>query len=406
MSTFLLDLKLKSPLNQSQINENLIPRIKQTDLTYNDFYWNYMNANWPVILTSVSNEWECRRQWTIQTTTSNNDTTEINFKYLKQKIGNCLVPVANCSKEYYNSHEKCEMKFFDYLDQWQMSVFDNNHNLYLKDWHLKELMPDYDFYRVPKYFASDWLNEYLIDRKLDDYRFVYMGPRDSWTPFHADVFGSYSWSTNIAGRKKWLLLPPQEEQKLTDSLGNLPFRITEDQLNEKNVKFFTIIQTENESIFVPSGWYHQVWNLTDTISINHNWFNACNAPTIWRNLAQCMQRVIHEIEDCRQMDNFEEHCQTMLRASFGINYSDFLNILEHIIAKRLHQSYHNHNNNNIEKNILFDTFTLSDFHVRYDLAVIADVLEAIKNDDVVQTRAELCDRCKELAEQTKGFKCE
>ncbi|RZC08116.1 JmjC domain-containing protein 4 isoform A [Glycine soja] len=31
-----------------------------------------------------------------------------------------------------------------------------------------------------------------------------------------------------------------------------------------------------EIIFVPSGWYHQFHNLEDTISINHNWFNAYN----------------------------------------------------------------------------------------------------------------------------------
>lgn len=36
------------------------------------------------------------------------------------------------------------------------------------------------------------------------------------------------------------------------------------------------IQEQDEIIFVPSGWYHQVHNLEDTISINHNWFNAYN----------------------------------------------------------------------------------------------------------------------------------
>jgi len=53
-------------------------------------------------------------------------------------------------------------------------------NLYLKDWHLAAQMPGYNFYKVPKYFASDWLNEQLIDQKTDDYRFVYMGPKNSW----------------------------------------------------------------------------------------------------------------------------------------------------------------------------------------------------------------------------------
>ena len=33
--------------------------------------------------------------------------------------------------------------------------------------------------------------------------------QDSWTPLHADVLRSYSWSTNVAVRKRWKLLPPE-----------------------------------------------------------------------------------------------------------------------------------------------------------------------------------------------------
>ena len=37
-----------------------------------------------------------------------------------------------------------------------------------------------------------------------------------------------------------------------------------------------IIQRSGELLFVPSGWFHEVENLTDCISINHNWLNAHN----------------------------------------------------------------------------------------------------------------------------------
>lgn len=43
-----------------------------------------------------------------------------------------------------------------------------------------------------------------------DHRFVYMGPRGSWTALHADVLRSFSWSFNVCGRKRWLLFPPQQ----------------------------------------------------------------------------------------------------------------------------------------------------------------------------------------------------
>lgn len=42
------------------------------------------------------------------------------------------------------------------------------------------LHADDKLYETPAYFASDWLNEYCKDNSIDDYRFVYMGPKNSW----------------------------------------------------------------------------------------------------------------------------------------------------------------------------------------------------------------------------------
>ena len=46
---------------------------------------------------------------------------------------------------------------------------------------------------------------------------MYIGPKGSWTPFHSDVFGSYSWSANIVGEKEWIFFPPGHEDFLIDS---------------------------------------------------------------------------------------------------------------------------------------------------------------------------------------------
>lgn len=89
------------------------------------------------------------------------------------------------------------------------------------------------------------------------------------TPFHADVFRSYSWSANICGRKKWLLYPPGQEENLRDCHGNLVYDVTAPLLQEKKLyphyheacQPLEIIQEAGEIIFVPSGWHHQVYNL-------------------------------------------------------------------------------------------------------------------------------------------------
>lgn len=155
------------------------------------------------------------------------------------------------------------------------------------------------------------------------------------TSFHSDVYGSYSWSSNIYGLKRWLLLEPNEEQKLKDSFGHLPFSISPEELTAKNVKHFDFIQGCNETLFVPSGWFHQVTNLGDTVSINHNWFNGCNIGFVAEKLLSQFDEVVKEISDCKDADNFLESCQLMLKSLFGINFSDFIEILTHIMNKRI-----------------------------------------------------------------------
>ncbi|EDW90270.1 2-oxoglutarate and iron-dependent oxygenase JMJD4 homolog [Drosophila yakuba] len=387
-------------------------------LDYNDFFWRFMHKNIPVVIADVSNDWECQN-WTVagvrdqesRDLNSNASASSINFDYLKTKISDCPVPVADCNSSYFNSHTKLELNFHDYLAKWRSGIENQSSNrtawtsaevnsnvvpasgdnLYLKDWHLAAQMPDYNFYKVPKYFSSDWLNEQLIQQGKDDYRFVYMGPKNSWTSYHADVFGSFSWSTNIVGLKKWLIMPPGEELKLNDRLGNLPFSIDEKMLDEHHVRYYTINQRANEAVFVPSGWFHQVWNLTDTISVNHNWFNACNIALVWQNLKNNLKAVCNEISDCQQMDNFEAHCQTMLRASFGINYLDFIELLEFIAARRLAEA------TVATKFLLFDSYVMNDYHVQYDLECLRKITRILTEDSTIQfSPLQLEDRCQGL----------
>lgn len=96
------------------------------------------------------------------------------------------------------------------------------------------------------------------------------------TPFHADVFRSYSWSANICGRKKWLLYPPGQEEFLRDTHGNLAYDVTSSELRDRGLyphseeacQPLEIIQEAGEIIFVPSGWHHQVYNLVRITPFN------------------------------------------------------------------------------------------------------------------------------------------
>ncbi|KAF4352659.1 hypothetical protein G4B88_012562 [Cannabis sativa] len=91
--------------------------------------------------------------------------------------------------------------------------------------------PEYKAYTTPLFFCDDWLNLYLDNYRMykdsdvysesneiccSAYRFVYMGEKGSWTPLHADVFRSYSWSANACGKKRWLFLSPSQSHLVFD----------------------------------------------------------------------------------------------------------------------------------------------------------------------------------------------
>lgn len=226
-------------------------------------------------------------------------------------------------------------------------MIQNKHNysgslpvLYLKDWHFFNDTKAYDYYQVPVYFESDFLNEYCLDKNLTDYRFVYMGPKSSSTPIHIDVFGSFSWSANVHGVKKWLVIPPDKVKELkkifNDEIPNDLYSVANFAEISKIVEAFEVIQKSGEVLFVPSGYMHQVMNLEDTISINHNWFNSCNLKQIYSNLLQAnseVQNQLSDLKNCLSEEEWIENCDKLMIMHFGQKLSDLIDILQHIAIR-------------------------------------------------------------------------
>ncbi|XP_014442741.1 2-oxoglutarate and iron-dependent oxygenase JMJD4 isoform X3 [Tupaia chinensis] len=240
------------------------------------------------------------------------------------------------------------MPFRDYISYWKEYIQGNYSSprgcLYLKDWHLCRDSSAEDVFTLPIYFSSDWLNEFWDALDLDDYRFVYAGPKGTWSPFHADIFRSFSWSVNICGRKKWLFFPPGQEEALRDCHGGLPYDVTSPTLLDSRLHPMRqhgslpleVMQEAGEMVFVPSGWHHQVHNLDDTISINHNWVNGCNLANMWHFLQQELHAVQEEVSQWRDsMPEWHHHCQVIMRSCSGINFEEFYHFLKVIAEKRL-----------------------------------------------------------------------
>ncbi|KAI4498866.1 hypothetical protein M0802_006041 [Mischocyttarus mexicanus] len=349
------------PSNIENLSRIDIKRVNNK-LTYDEFFHNYLIKNVPCIVDStITESWSSRQQWVSKDMP--------NFEFLGELFGHSTIPIYNCQVKHYNSQLRADMNMTEYLNYW-IKYRKNNYTsdmplLYLKDWHCVQEFPDLVYYEVPRYFSSDWLNEYYIAHPHfdDDYRFVYMGPKGSWTPFHKDVLLSYSWSANIVGRKRWFLIPPKEEYQFRDQRGQLAYDVLSDDLKDRckyknydinNLKYIDVIQEPGEE---------------DTISINHNWINGCNIRTVWMDLKAHLSSVMKEIEDVKDMNNWAKHCQVIMRASHGMNYGQFYSFISFIAKERLKLF-----TKGIKK-ISFDKYELGKNHCLFDLKMLKIVLE-------------------------------
>ncbi|PKA64597.1 F-box protein [Apostasia shenzhenica] len=347
-----------------------VDRVDGRQLSYGDFVERYVKRNLPVVLTGLMTGWRASADWVTADGRPNLRFFADHFgksmvqvisglqpslRFLPPRVIDCKV--AECNKRDFTDQKRVEMLVSEYIKYW-LSISSTEDNdisncsssteslLYLKDWHFVQEYPDYVAYRTPSFFLNDWLNLYLeshcLHRDPDinqdknemncaDYRFVYMGPKGTWTPLHADVFRSYSWSANICGRKHWLFLPPSQCHLIFDRyLKSSVYDVYGDVCEKKYPGFNKAIwwectQEPNEIIFIPSGWYHQVLNLEDTISVNHNWFNSYNLSWVWNLLTKDYIEAKGYIEDVREIcDDFESICQRNLAANSGMNFYDFL----------------------------------------------------------------------------------
>jgi ribosomal protein L16 Arg81 hydroxylase len=82
------------------------------------------------------------------------------------------------------------------------------------------------------------------------------------------------------GRKRWAIYPPTAKPPGLDFVGGRysapkPFRWFFEvyPFLKPEERPIELIQEPGEIIFVPSGWWHTVLNVTDTIAVTQNWID-------------------------------------------------------------------------------------------------------------------------------------
>ena len=276
---------------------------------------------------------------------------------------------------------------------------------YLKDWHLQQIYPlsssssspslnsklvenktqqalDDDLYSCPEIFDYDILNSFLRKFTKGDYRFCYWGPARSYTALHSDVLHSFSWSYNVVGTKEWTFFHRDIQSIKNDDdhdHDNSNTKNSKDS-NQTRYKTFTVIQKTGDTMFVPATWQHQVVNIEETISINHNWITSSNLDLTWDCLQIEMIAVQKELRGWDDgLDQNMEACENMLRGCIGLDVTTFVlmtlvRVLEVIIELQSLLLLSNENGNHEENNDTDDDECASSLiHIQQQERLLFDV---------------------------------
>lgn len=311
--------------------------------SYEEFWNKHLITNLPCVIgPSMTQDWKSRKEWIVPTNNENKEKPQFkpDYNYLRDRFGSASGQVAKCNKRHFTDQVRVKTSFKDFADLWEAD--DGKESLYyLKDLHLMKTFPEDKFYSVPELFEDDWLNEYWNKEGNDDYKFSYMGGHTTFTPLHADVYRSYSWSSNICGIKKWTFFPPGQEHLFQDKFGNMVYDIRKVDAEEfpkfEQARRVVLYQKDGETVFVPSGWFHQVENIGAAISLNHNWVNANNLKYAYQSLKKDLgdcTKAIEDIKDGMSEVEFVQECQQLLLVHSGWDWKTFLKMLHCIIKNR------------------------------------------------------------------------
>jgi hypothetical protein len=251
---------------------------RRSRLSLEQFKCEYRSRGRPVVITDAIEDWKARSRWT--------------FDYFKSRYGGSEVTVYGYEDGEYQPDRFKIVLLADYIDK-ITSIHWEAYPYYIRDnWKFftehKDLLADY---RIPDYFF-DWF-QLLPPMMRLPYPRLFMGPKGAVTPLHKDIWNTHFWMAQLVGRKRWILFPPDQEEFLYDC------KVQPDQPDLVRFPLFRKAKPiectvgPGDTIFVPSGWPHQVISLDPTISITYNYMGpGCFWPSLTNSVRDLLIKKI------------------------------------------------------------------------------------------------------------------
>jgi len=243
-----------------------VPRIEHTNRQ--SFAETYMRGlGMPVIVTDATRDWAARTKW--------------NFDFFREQYGPEQVVVTD---RLFHPKVVRRVAFGEFLTYCQFPFATklagiSEHSMYLTGYSpfskhpelLKDFADPYfveNSYRTLEGALADWYN--------DNFSWIFIGPRGTWSPLHIDLYATHAWLAQITGRKRILLFCPTDNSRLYNGEVDL----LSPDLNKHpllaEAKPYEAILEPGDVIFIPAGWPHDVVSLDASISVTANFAGPSN----------------------------------------------------------------------------------------------------------------------------------
>lgn len=230
-----------------------------------------------------------------------NDSSELTAKDFKVKYGYPEVPVLLKSR-FNNLYDSIDFKELDHAFHAKDWAFESTegktaHAMSLKRYfdaestayYLRLNMKDIDFPIPAPQIFDCWYRSYPTEKDKKELTWLYYGNKNTFTDIHTDVWKFNSWLLLLKGKKLWFIYPKAYNSIIRKEKEKFGIGTIEDILN-RSIKPFMVVQNPGEMMYVPSDTYHFVINLETSLAYTGNFMNETNYENVKQFFAKSDNR--------------------------------------------------------------------------------------------------------------------
>ncbi len=239
-------------LYEALAQKSELPQIDEvTELDEAEFLAHYYYRNRAVVIRKGAIEWPAVKQW--------------NMDFLRENHGSDLIEFMR-GKRYTEASERVVSTLTAFIDTIRMHDIKNDEYLVATNFAFKSPLRA----RLQDCMPLPFLRS--IDVSDPSVARLWLGPRGTITPLHYDVKNVVF--VQISGSKRFMMAPAYELYKLDAQTGSVfsnvdPVSIDHAaQRTASPVSWITLDIEPGDILFIPIGWWHWVYALSESISLN------------------------------------------------------------------------------------------------------------------------------------------